>query len=167
VIGGPGFALSDRALLAAQIVIELVAGGNASVLTEEIRSRRGLSYDISGGAGGYRETGSWRVAISTAPEHSEQVVELATGMLTDAARRGWTPEQVSSARRRLAGLALVDTESSLEEAMLFGDYGYVGESAGFSLASYLAGLDAVTASQVNEAAEYMTERLVVATAGAE
>src|ERR1700722_4816823 len=167
VIGGPGFALSDSGLLAAQVVIELVAGGNASVLTEEIRSRRGLSYDISGGAGGYRETGSWRVAISTAPEHSEQVVELATEMLADAGRRGWTAAQVGSAPRRLAGLAFVDTESSLEEAMLFGDYGYVGESPGFSLGSYLAGLDAVTASQVNEAAEYMTERLVVATAGAE
>jgi predicted Zn-dependent peptidase len=167
VIGGPGFALSDPGLLAAQIVIELVAGGNASVLTEEIRSRRGLSYDISGGAAGYRDTGTWRVAISTAPEHSEQVVELATGMLIEAGRHGWTPEQVSAARRRLAGLALVDTESSLEEAMLFGDYGYVGESDRFSLGSYLAGLGAVTVSQVNEAAEFMTERLVVATAGAE
>jgi predicted Zn-dependent peptidase len=166
VIGGPGFALSDQAILAAEIVVELVAGGNASVLTEEIRSRRGLSYDISGGVGGYRETGSWRIAISTAPEHREQVVELATELVTDAVRRGWTQEQVSRASRRLAGLARVETESSLEEALLFGDHAYVGESPGFSLGPHLAGLTAVTADQVNEAAEFMTDRLVVATAGA-
>src|SRR6185437_3895567 len=31
VIGGPAFALSDQAILAAEVVIELLAGGNASV----------------------------------------------------------------------------------------------------------------------------------------
>ncbi len=167
VLGGQGFALSDRAIFAAQVVLELVACGNASVLTEEIRSRRGLSYDISGGAGGYRDTGTWRIAISTAPEHREQVVELATELLTDAVRHGWTDEQVNAASRRVAGLTRVEAESSLEEAQLFGDYAYVGESPGFSLDGYLAGLGAVTATEVNEAAEFMTDRLVVATAGAE
>lgn len=165
VVGGPGFALSDRALLAAEVVVELVAGGNASVLTEEIRSRRGLSYAISGGVGGYRETGSWRVAISTAPEHREHVVELATGMLADAVRRGWTEEEVSLARRRVAGLARVEAESSLEEALLFGDHAYVGDAPEFSLGAHVTGLAAVTADEVNWAAEFMTDRLVVATAG--
>lgn len=166
VVGGPGFALSDRAILAAEVVIELVAGGNASVLTEEIRSRHGWSYDIAGGVGGYRDTGSWRVAISTAPEHREQVVSLATGLLADAVRRGWTKAQVSAASRRVAGLARVDAESSLEEALLFGDHAYVGESAGFSLAAHLADLASVSADEVNDAARFMISRLVVATAGA-
>lgn len=165
VVGGPGFALSDRALLAAEVVVELVAGGNASVFTEEIRSRQGLSYDISGGVGGYRETGSWRIAISTAPAHREHVVELATGLLADAVRRGWTQEQVSSASRRVAGLARVDAESSLEEALLFGDHAYVGDTPGFSLNAHVAGLAAVTADEVNGAAEFMADRLVIATAG--
>lgn len=166
VVGGPGFALSDRAMLAAQVVVELVAGGNASVLTEQIRSRRGWSYDITGGVGGYRDTGSWRVAISTAPEHREQVVSLATGLLADAVRRGWTKAQVSTASRRVAGLTRVETESSLEAALLFGDHAYVGESAGFSLAAHLADLAAVSADEVNDAARFMTSRVVVATAGA-
>src|SRR5580658_8453466 len=167
VIGGPGFALSDPALLAAEIVIELIAGGNASVLNEEIRSRRGLSYDISGGASGYRETGSWRVAISTAPSHREDVVGLATGLLADAVRRGWTSAEVDAASRRVAGLARLEAESSLEEAMRFGEHAYVGDSPGFSLPGYLTALAAVRAQEVNEAAAFMTGRLVVATAGAE
>jgi predicted Zn-dependent peptidase len=167
VIGGSGFALSDQAILAAHVVIELLAGGNASVLTEEIRSRRGLSYDIGGAISGYRETGSWRIAISTAPEHSEQVVELATELLTSAVRAGWTQEQVGRASRRASGLARVEVESSLEAALLFGDHALVGESPGFSLSARLAGLAGVTERQVNEAAEFMTDRLVVATAGAE
>lgn len=165
VIGGPGFALSDRRLLAAEIVIELLAGGNAAVLQEELRSRSGLSYDVSGGAHGYRETGSWRIAISTAPEHREHVVDLATELLTRAVRTGWTPGQVQRAGRRAAGLLRVRAESSLEEALLYGDHAYVGDSPGFSLAGYAADLAAVRVAEVNEAAEAMTARVVVATAG--
>jgi zinc protease len=136
------------------------------VLTEEIRSRRGLSYDIWGAASGYRETGCWRIAISTAPEHREQVVGLATGLLADSARRGWTQQQVGSASRRAAGLRQVEAESSLDEALLFGDHAFVGDCPGFSLGAHLAGFADVTAREVNEAAEFMTDRLVVATAGA-
>jgi len=165
VIGGPGFALSDRRLLAAEIVIELLAGGNAAVLQEELRSRSGLSYDVSGGAHGYRETGSWRIAISTAPENRERVVDLATGLLMRAVRTGWTPGQVRRAGRRAAGLLRVEAESSLEEALLYGDHAYVGDSPGFSLAGRAADLAAVRAAEVNEAAEVMTDRVVVATAG--
>jgi predicted Zn-dependent peptidase len=165
VIGGPGFALSDRRLLAAEIVIELLAGGNASVLHEELRSRCGLCYDISGSANGYREAGSWRIVVSTAPEHREHVVDLATELLTRAVRAGWTSGQVQRTGRRVAGLLRVQAESSLEEALLYGDHAYVGDSPGFSLARYAAGLAAVRAAEVNKAAEVMTDRLVVATAG--
>lgn len=165
VIGGPGFALSDRRLLAVEIVIELLAGGNASVLHEELRSRRGLCYDIFAGANGYRETGSWRIAMSVAPEHREQVVDVATELLTRAVRTGWTSGQVRRAGRRAAGLLRVRAESSLEEALLYGDRGYVGDAPGFSLAGYAAGLAAVSAADANSVAEVMTGQLVVATAG--
>ncbi len=165
VIGGQAFALSDRAMLAAEIVLELIACGNASVLNEEIRSNRGLSYDIFGGVSGYRETGTWRVAISTAPEHREEVASLATSLVTDAVRSGWTAEAISAARRRVAGLAQVSAESGLEEALRFGDYAFVGGLAGFSLPGYLGQLASIGPQEVAHAAEFMTERLVVATAG--
>jgi predicted Zn-dependent peptidase len=165
VIGGPGFALSDRRLLAAEVVFQLLAGANTSVLTEELRSRRGLSYTISGGVGGLREAGTWRIAVATAPEHREHVVDLATELLTGAVRRGWTPDQVRTASRRAAGMLRLDAESSLEEALLYGDHAYVGETPGFSLAAYAAELAAMPAEEVNETAEIMTDRLVVATAG--
>ncbi len=165
VVGGSGFALSDPRLAVAEVVLELVANTNASVINEEIRSRRGLSYDIWGGVSGYRDTGSWRFAISTAPEHREDVADLATELLTSAVRQGWTGDQVRAAGRRAAGLAMVQAESSLEEAMLHGDRAFVGDAHGYSMAAYAARLASVSAQQVNEAAEVMTDRLVVATAG--
>jgi predicted Zn-dependent peptidase len=165
VIGGQGFALSDRRLPVAEVVLELLAGSNAAVLSQELRSRRGLSYDLWGCASGYRETGSWRVAVATAPEHRENVAELTAELLTGAARTGWTPEQVRRAGRRAAGLLRVEAESSLAEAMRYGNHAYVGGSPGFALASYAADLAAVRAADVHEVAEIMTDQLVVATAG--
>ncbi len=165
VLGGQGFALADPAMCAAEIVVELLAGGNSSVLNEEIRSRRGLSYDVWGAVSGYRETGTWRVAVSTAPEQREFVADLATELLTDAARKGWTEQEVEVARRRAPGLLRVSAESCMEEALLHGDHVFVGDAPEYSLRAHAAGLAQTTAAEVNDAAEVMTERLVVATAG--
>jgi predicted Zn-dependent peptidase len=164
-LGGPGYALADPRLAAAEIVMELLAGGNASILTEEIRSRRGLSYDISGGATGYRDTGVWRVAISTAPQERDHVVELATDLVRAAVARGWTGAEVSVARRRVAGLLRLDAESSLEEALLLGRYRFVGGWADWTLPAHLDRLARVDAAEVNRCGQAMAERLVVATAG--
>jgi predicted Zn-dependent peptidase len=164
-LGGPAFALADPRLAAAEIVVELLAGGNASVLTEEIRSRLGLAYDISGGATGYRDTGVWRVAIATAPEERDHVVELSTDLVRRTAARGWSEEEVSIARRRVAGLLRLEAESSLEEALMLGRYRFVGEVADWSLPVHLDRLAQVDASEVNRCARVMTDRLVVATAG--
>ncbi|HVB43693.1 MAG TPA: pitrilysin family protein [Streptosporangiaceae bacterium] len=167
VIGGPGFALADRRIVAADIVIELLARANSSVLNEEIRSRRGLSYDVSGGASGYRETGAWRIAISTAPEHCDLVVGLATDLVLESVRRGWSADQVRTASRRAAGLLRVEAESTLAETLEYGNYAYVGDSPGWSLAAQLADLAAMDVREVNQAAQLMTEQLVVATAGSD
>jgi predicted Zn-dependent peptidase len=165
VVGGQGFALSDPRLAAAQIVVELLANGNGSVLNEEIRSRRGLSYDVSGGASGYRDTGSWRVSITTAPAHRDEVADLAVELIDRAVRRGWSPAEVAVARRRAAGLAQLATESSLEEALDYGDHAFVGDAPGWSLQEFLRRLAAIDADEINETARTMAGRLVVATAG--
>jgi len=165
VLGGTGFALADPRLAAAEVVVELLANGNSSVLNEEIRSRRGLSYDVSGGASGYRDTGSWRIAISTAPEHRDEVVDLAADLVRAAVDRGWSEAEVAVARRRVAGLLRLGAEASLEEVLLYGDHAYVGAEPDWSRAAYLELLATVDADEVNLAARLMADQLVVATAG--
>jgi predicted Zn-dependent peptidase len=165
ILGGPAFALTDPRLAAADVVMELLAGGNASPLIEGIRSTRGLSYDISSDVTGYPDVGVWRVAMSTAPEHSDEVVELATELIHDAVRRGWTREEVARAGRRVAGLLRLDAESSLEHAFLVGRYALVGGWADWSLPAHLDRLASIDADEVNECARLMVDRLVVATAG--
>jgi hypothetical protein len=93
------------------------------------------------------------------------LVDLTTGLLVAAADRGWSEADVAAARRRVAGLLRLDTEASIDDALLHGERVLVGDSADWSLPAYLDHLATVGAEQVNECARLMVERLVVATAG--
>jgi predicted Zn-dependent peptidase len=165
VCGGRGFAITDRRMAAAEVVMELLAGGNASVLVEEIRSRRGLSYDLFGGASGYRDGGSWRITISTAPENRDEVVDTAVKLVQDATDRGFTADEVRVAGRRVAGLLRLETEPSLEDALRFGDHAFVGGGTDWSVPAYVSILESLTTDEVNACARHMVDQLVIATAG--
>jgi predicted Zn-dependent peptidase len=165
VCGGRAFPLADPRLAAAEVVVELLAGANTSVLTEEIRSRRGLSYAVSGAVTGYRDAGVWRISISTAPPNRDEVVDLAVRLLRETVERGWSDEEVRAARRRVAGLLRLQTESCLDEALRYGDHVLVGADADWSLPVHLARLDPLTANDVHRCARLMVEHLVIATAG--
>jgi predicted Zn-dependent peptidase len=167
ILGGPGYPLTDPRFPAAEVLVELLAGGNASVLNEEIRSRRGLSYDVSGGASGYRDTGVWRIAVSTAPEHRAEVADLATKLVNAAVDRGFTAEEVEVARRRVAGLHRLDAESSLTDVMLYGNFGLIAGRPEWTLAHQLEMLARLDADAVNRCAREMVGRLVVATVGSD
>lgn len=165
VVGGHGFALADDRLPAAEVLIELLAGANSSVLHEEIRSRRGLSYDLWGAATGYRDTGVWRIGMSTAPGHRDTVVHLAGELLSGALAAGFTQEQVALARRRSAALLQLDAESSLDEVLRLGQHRLIGRNPSWTPRGHAEALLRVDAADVAECARLMLGRVVVATAG--
>lgn len=165
VLGGPGYPLADRWLPAAEVLIELVAGANAALLGEEIRSSRGWSHGVWGTVTGYRDTGVWRVGMSTATENRDEAAELARDVLREAAARVWSAADVAAARRRVAGLLRVDAESTLEDALLLGRYRLLGGASGWSLEGHAAALASVTIADIEECARHMLGELVVVTAG--
>jgi predicted Zn-dependent peptidase len=166
VLGGGAVPLGDPRLPAWQVLLELLAGGNAAVLVEEIRSRRGLSYDVTGAVTAYRDTGVWRVALTTAPEAAGEVVALATELLADRVARGWTAAEVAVARQRAAGLLLLDVESTLDDALLVGTSALLGADPGWTLDGHLAALAAVGPDDVAACAATIPGGLAIATAGA-
>jgi predicted Zn-dependent peptidase len=165
VLGGPGYPLTHPDLPVAEVVLELLAGSNTSVLNEEIRSARGLSYDVWGMATGYRDTGTWRAGCSTAPDQFAVVAELAVELVTGAVARGWTEDEVAMARRRVAGLLLLDSESTLDDVLLLGRYALVGGDREWSPERHVEALAAVTVGDVSRCAREMLAGLVVVSAG--
>ncbi|HEY0636487.1 MAG TPA: pitrilysin family protein [Pseudonocardiaceae bacterium] len=168
VVGGHAVALDDPRLPAAEVLLELLAGSAGSLLHEELRTRRGLCYEVWGLVTGYRDAGVWRVALPTAPEHRDRVVELACDALAGAAaepRRLFDAARVAVAARRTAALARLDAESSLEEVLRRGRHRLVGGDHRWTVAGHAAALRAVTAGEVAACARTLLDRLVVATAG--
>jgi predicted Zn-dependent peptidase len=165
LLGGHGVALDDPLLPAVEVLMELLAGANTSVLQEELRSRRGLSYDVWGTATGYRDVGVWRIGIATAPEHAGPVVELAGNLLADAAATGFPADRVAAARRRMAALVRLDAESSLAEVLRMGQHRLVGHDSIWTPRRHADALGDVTAAEVADCAATVLDRFVVATAG--
>jgi predicted Zn-dependent peptidase len=165
IIGGSGFPVADRRSAVADVVMGLLAGGNASPLVDEIRNRRGLSYDVWGLATGYRDTGVWRIGVSTAAENRVEVATLATDLLLARVAIGWSDDLVTPAARRVAGLLRLEAEPTLEEVLLLGRHLLVGDDPQWTLDGYADALARVGAVDVAECARIMFADLVVASSG--
>ncbi|GII85591.1 peptidase M16 [Sphaerisporangium siamense] len=164
VLGGPAVPYGHRLLPAWQVLMDLIGGASSALLFEEIRNRRGLAYDMWAFTNAYRDTGVWRAFVATAPEHVEEVVETATTLLTRRAEDGWTAGEVEPATRRAAGLLQLETEQSLEEALLYGRYGLIPGHP-WTLAGHIEAIRAVTAEDVLESLRTALKPLVITVAG--
>ncbi|GAA1265403.1 pitrilysin family protein [Sphaerisporangium rubeum] len=167
VLGGPAVPYGHPLLPAWQVLMDLVAGASSALLFEEIRNRRGLAYEMWGFTNAYRDTGVWRAFVATAPEHAEEVVALGTSLLRERAERGWSAEEVEVATRRTAGLLQLETEQSLEEALLYGRYGLIPGHPSWTLAGQVAAIRAVTADDVLSCLRMAIDPMIVSVAGVE
>lgn len=140
VLGGAAAPYRDPLRHTWPVLMELLAGASSALLTEELRNRRGLCYELWAVTAPYLDAGAWRVFLATAPEHVDEVVACATELLAEPR---WTAAQVARAVRRAAGLLRLEAEQSLEEALLYGKHALVAGAAGWTLADELAAIEAV------------------------
>ncbi|TXK39566.1 pitrilysin family protein [Nonomuraea sp. C10] len=158
VLGGPAAAYRDPLRHRWPVLMELLAGASSALLTEELRNRRGLCYELWPMVAPYRDAGTWRVFLATAPEHLDEVVDRATELLAEPR---WTEAELTRAARRAAGLLRLEAEQSLEEVLLYGKHALVAGTPHWTLADELAAIEAVREPGLAE----IPGPLAVATAG--
>ncbi|MGI5272914.1 M16 family metallopeptidase [Nonomuraea sp. CA-218870] len=140
VLGGAAAPYRDPRRHNWPVLMELLAGASSALLTEELRNRRGLCYELWAMVVPYLDAGAWRVFLATAPEHVDEVVACATELLAEPR---WTEAEVTRAARRAAGLLRLEAEQSLEEALLYGRHALMAGLPGWTLAGELAAVEAV------------------------
>lgn len=110
VIGIAGIARDDPDYYALHAASNILGGGMASRLFQEVRERRGLAYSVFSFVSGYRETGLFGVYSSTEPERAAELVEVLCAGLRGLAD-GCSEEELARARRQLQASLLMSLES--------------------------------------------------------
>jgi len=112
--GGRSYPAGDDRNFALAILDAVFGASATSRLFQEIREKRGLAYDISTEAIGFRNTGVFYATGAANPENFPAVMALMRGEVERLRREGITARELERAREQMkSGLAMA-LESTLE-----------------------------------------------------
>ncbi len=90
----------------------LGGGGFASILTEQVRQKRGYVYGISSGVSPMAAGGPFTVQLQTANRNADAALSLTLDLVTDFVNDGPTEQQLQAARDNITGSFPLSTASN-------------------------------------------------------
>ena len=141
----------DPEIYVLQVLSNILGGGMSSRLFQEVREKRGLCYSVFSFGSAYEDAGQVGVYAATSPEHSNELVELTTGIMLSVAEQV-SEAEVARAKAQLKASLVMNLESASSRAdqiaRQFLAFGHVP-----AISSLVAKIDAVTPEQVRALAE--------------
>jgi zinc protease len=137
---------------------EAFGGGFSSRLFNDIRTRRGLAYEVGGGIGtNFGHPGILEISIGTKSQTTIESIQAADEDIADLATKPITEEEIQRAKDDILNAFIFRLDSPdkiLGERMVYEYYGYPPDW----LDKYQAEIKKVTAADVNRvAAKYLHE----------
>jgi predicted Zn-dependent peptidase len=133
---------------------QLLGGGLSSRLFTSVRERHGLAYQVYSERAQFTDAGALCVVASCAPEHVEQVLELAAIEVDDLASGAMTDRELTTARQALRADALLGAEDSGHVMSRIGATTAM-DGAVRTLDEVLDGVASVTRADVEEVARHV------------
>ncbi len=93
---GPGNCAPER--FASRLMVEIMGGGMASRLFQEVRETRGLAYAIDAYSDAYSDAGRIDVFYGCDPADVSEVAEVTKGIWEDLAAKGPTEEELARSK---------------------------------------------------------------------
>jgi predicted Zn-dependent peptidase len=140
----------DRYVL--QLITTILGGGMSSRLFTEVRERRGLAYYVFAVNNAYTDSGSFFAQAGVDIDRIDEAVTTIVTELRKIAEEPVPEDELEKARSSTKGRFVLQIESP-HAMLLFGLRRAVLEGAPTEPAEVLAGLDAVTADDVQRVAE--------------
>lgn len=104
LFGQPGYKRDDPEFFALLVGDHILGGsGLNSLLMEQVREKRGLTYGVSSSFAPGREAGAFTVGLQTRPDQAEQALEVAQKVVADFVVNGPTDKELKAAQENLAG----------------------------------------------------------------
>jgi predicted Zn-dependent peptidase len=150
-VGVPSYPLQHPDRYALQMLGTVLGTGMSSRLFLEVRERRGLAYYVYGLNSSYTDTGTLVSQAGVDLNRADEAVGVITKEFRRMASETVPPEELEKARALAKGRFVLQTESP-NGLMLFGLRREVLEGRAAEPDELLAGLDAVTAEDVQRVA---------------
>lgn len=150
-IGWRGIAFDDPDRYALAIMNQVLGGGMASRLFQEVREERGLAYSVGSGTSLFADAGALVVYVGTAIGRSTEALTVIDGVIGDVVADGITPRELEVAKGYLEGSMVLGLEDS---GSRMGRLGSSETVRGFvtSVDEHLARIAAVTLDDVHRVA---------------
>lgn len=167
LLGELGLSRQDPDYFPLLVANEILGGsGFGSVLTRELREKRGLTYSVSSQFVPMRMPGPFQISFSTRSDQAEAALQLTQQLLADFVRTGPDAAAVSNAIAQLTQAFPRSLMRSDAIASYLGLMGFYQLPPDY-LSRYVEQLAAVTPAQVQSALQRRVhpDRLVIITAG--
>jgi predicted Zn-dependent peptidase len=112
--GGYSYPAGDDRNFSLAILDAIFGASATSRLFQEIREKRGLAYDISTEAIGFRETGVFYTTGAANPDNFPEVMALMRGEVERLRREGITDRELKRAKEQMKSGLAMSLESTLE-----------------------------------------------------
>lgn len=149
----PGIRRDHPDYYAVQLLNEILGGGFSARLFSNIRSTKGLAYNVGGGIGaGWDYPGMFTLSMGTKSETTAASVDALREEINSIINGAVTTEEMKTAKDSILNSFIFrfDTkEEVLNEQMLLAFYGYPADFT----ARYRTGVEKVTAAEVTRAAK--------------
>jgi len=162
----PGLLRSDPDFLAGYVANYILGGGSSSRLTQDVREKRGLTYDISTDLVVYRRSGILLGAVATRSDAMRQTIAVVRETLRKFISDGPTDQELADAKTYLNGSFPIAYASDVGLAAQLNAFQQVG--LGIDYLDKRAGLiNAITLADVRRATRRLFDpsRLTVVVAG--
>jgi zinc protease len=167
IFGEPGLLRNDRDFLPAYVANYILGGGGfASRLTDEVREKRGLTYDVSTSLETYRKAGAIEGEVATRADGMRQTLDVIRQTFADYAANGPTDKELADAKTYLTGSFPLAFSSNVGIAGQLNAFQRAGLPAGY-VEKRNALIDAVTLDDVKRVAKRLFDptRLTIVIGG--
>ena len=161
ILGFLAPAADDPGYYAMQVIDSLLSGGAGGRLPQRIREDLGLVYHVSSFYPTLSTESHFAVYAATGPGHLPAVKSALVDALGELSEKTVSPEEIAHAKRYLLGSYALSHQRMKDQAYALAWYGILGLESGFE-ARYTAAIEAVTAADVQQTAQAVLRRFVLA-----
>jgi len=167
VFGLPGMLRSDPQYIAGFVANYIVGGGGfASRLTDEVREKRGLTYDVSTSLESFRKAGFVLGQVATKRGSVKETIAVIRDALKDFVQNGPTDKELADAKTYLTGSFPLSFSSNLGTVDQLNTFQRIGLDVNY-VQNRNAQINTITLDQVKQAAKRLFDpsRLTIVVAG--